>query len=178
MGTSGFDALKAKVSEMADDLDEDVADAASDGLETVKTDAQHELSQNDTNATYQLDGSLTVEQSGSEASLVVDAPHGALTEFGTGPQFGDGGYAIPQSVNGYSAPSGVSSDLVNDIDEWIDAKGITPREVSREQLPWAIAQSIVENGTPAQPYLRPAWYQNKPWLLNGVKRRLRREVRK
>lgn len=47
--------------------------------------------------------------------------------------------------------------------QWIKAKGITPRNpnISEADLPYVIARHIAINGTPAQPYLMPAFESKK-----------------
>jgi hypothetical protein len=50
---------------------------------------------------------------------------------------------------------------VNALKEWSRRKGIDP---------WAVAMSIKKKGTPAQPFLFPAWHKAQKDLLKGLRR--------
>jgi len=52
---------------------------------------------------------------------------------------------------------------VDAIEDWIRVRHIQPNDPSMDErdLAWAIAKSIAEGGTPAQPYMRPAFEHNR-----------------
>lgn len=74
--------------------------------------------------------------------VLVGADYGRMVEEGTGP----GGWPP-----------------VQDLIDWIRVQGITPNdpEMDERDLAFTMARSIAINGTPAQPYLRPAFASKK-----------------
>jgi hypothetical protein len=51
--------------------------------------------------------------------------------------------------------------FVGYIEQWMRRKGITPEKGSYHASAMAISYSIIENGTYAHPFLRPAWFERE-----------------
>lgn len=99
------------------------------------------------------------------------APYGPFVEFGTGSKSDNPASGSYQSIRPphdypagypYEAPA-MSPALVANIIEWVKTKPITPKQgdPSDEELGARIAAEIVEKGTHAHPFLRPAWYKHR-----------------
>ena len=78
------------------------------------------------------------------------------------------GVAYARMVEEGTGPGG--NPPLRSMLDWIQVKRITPRDPSLSPLGLAlvIARSIAEKGTPAQPYLIPAFEQNQPDLARRV----------
>lgn len=88
-----------------------------------------------------------------EHHITAAAEYASFREYGTGP----GGWAIDQGPDGK-----VSFDRLLD---WIRRKDITPREgTSPRSLAYLIARKIAREGTPATPYMEPAFDAVAPKL--------------
>jgi hypothetical protein len=103
----------------------------------------------------------------------ADAPYAAYVEYGTGLR---GLTQSPMSGANFDSPDVAPYDAIR---EWIDTKGITPRQFdSRDALASAIADSIKAFGTRPHPYMRPAWSAHESDLKrahrNGVRQGIRR----
>jgi len=79
----------------------------------------------------------TKQQSASHHQIVADTHYAKYVEEGTG----RGGWVPDQTMM-----------------DWLDVKGITPddEDMSIEQLVYLIQTKIFYNGTPAQPFMKPA----------------------
>jgi len=103
----------------------------------------------------------------------ADAPYAAYVEYGTGLR---GLTQSPMGGANFDAPDVAPYGAIR---EWIDRKGITPRQFdSRDALASAIADSITAFGTRPHPYMRPAWNAHEADLKrahrNGVRQAIRR----
>ena len=63
------------------------------------------------------------------------------------------------------------------IEEWMKAKGLTPKKGSYTESAYAIARTIGRAGTYAHPFLRPAWYKNKYRIRKQIKRAVKNSFR-
>lgn len=77
----------------------------------------------------------------------------------------DYGPMVEQGTGVYG-PEGLPSEIlppVENILDWVKKSGITPRNPGDDQVDvaFAIAQSIAQGGTPAQPFLGPAFDDNR-----------------
>lgn len=110
-----------------------------------------------------------------------------FVEFGTGSRTGetDGSSARFYSESrldgqpiGYpfDSPDGPSSNLVGPILEWVQTKPIISSQpaivVARK-----IAKTIVDVGTYAHPFLRPAWFQQERQIKRAAKQAVKDAVR-
>lgn len=106
------------------------------------------------------------------------APYAPFVEFGTGSRSNDPG---PTSIHSdklnnppagypYESPDFVTEDLVDGIVNWVKTKPITPDDPTDtpRELGEKIAATIVEKGTYAHPFLRPAWYKRRLHIKRGL----------
>lgn len=100
----------------------------------------------------QLTNSIQVRRPDAlSGEVIVGAEHGFYVEHGTG-QFG------PGSAIGLHRMPPVASIL-----DWVKLRQIQPDDpdMSQEDLAFVIAKAIATTGTPAQPFLQPAFDDNK-----------------
>ena len=90
-----------------------------------------------------------VQPNALEGLVVVGVDYGQAVEEGTGAYGPEG------------RPSGKVPPEVH-IEDWIRVKHITPDDpnMDAEDLAFVIARSIAARGTPAQPYMQPAYDEN------------------
>lgn len=97
------------------------------------------------------------------------APYAPFVEFGTGKRTEKAGPGSvrPQTPDRYpagypySSPNVDPNKIVGEILEWVRTKPIVPEKEGEWDTAMAIAQSIVEFGTYAHPFMRPAWFKHK-----------------
>ena len=81
----------------------------------------------------------------------------------TGPFEGTAGPHVDYApmVEQGTGPGGAPS--VEAMDRWIGVKGIEPRDprMTRRDLAYVVARAVRARGTPAQPYLQPAFEGNR-----------------
>lgn len=116
---------------------------------------------------------------GTDASI---APYGPFVEFGTGERTlqshsGSASTQFPHDMPPgfpYESPDVDPQRLAGEITEWVKTKPLVPKNVgTQEALGYVIAESIIEHGTYAHPFVRPAWYKN----VLRVKRTAKKAVR-
>lgn len=175
MPTRGFKSLQRKIQKLESDLADDVSDAARQGAEEVATIARGNVQAQNAVWKSNLFSSIFVSREPSSAHaeyhIKVDVPYAGYVEFGTGsrneatePRFT---YSSPEHTPG----------LTRRITEWVMTKPMFfgPRTSG---VAWAIARSISEKGTRAKPFLRPAWFQGEPLLLQNVRLQFKKSVRR
>lgn len=124
---------------------------------------------------------------GTDADI---APYAPFIEFGTGSRSeksGPGSQRFPTWGVGDSAPAGYPYDapnvnpetLYHDILEWVETKPITPKEDgdSEEDVAMKIASVIVEKGTFAHPFLRPAWFKHRMQVKKAARKAVKKSFR-
>ena len=131
-----------------------------------------------------LRASITVEMvSDEEARIGTNVEYAPYVEFGTG-----GKVSIPIGYESYASQfkgksDGTFTDMVKALAEWVKKKGIvasysikTQRRVGNKAnnekkdnaTAWAIAISIIKKGLRPQPFLIPAFEQEKPKLKSRI----------
>jgi len=158
------DFLKAaeEVGDQPDELEDTITAEMDDAQEDVASDAERNVRKNDSVARGFLGNSISVDTWGAgriptnqlAGPLVtskvvhVGVPYAGYVEKGTGERGGSTPYEAPDSPP------------VQEILQWIEAKGITPRldgpYTTQYELAEAIAFTIVDEGTYAHPFLLPA----------------------
>lgn len=117
---------------------------------------------------------------GTDSSI---APYAAWIEFGTGKRTEDPSDGSYQQIrnpdnypNGfpYESPNIDPEHLVGQVYEWMETKPVSPKKDSMWESAMSITQAIIEKGTHAHPFIRPAWYKNRLKL----KRATRKAVKK
>jgi HK97 gp10 family phage protein len=127
---------------------------------------------------------------GLTGKVIVDASYAPYVEFGTG-----GKVSIPSGYESFAmqykgGKGGTYYDFLLAIIEWVKRKGITPKDSvysvktqrrigSKSQkfdqdvrMAQSIAFSILKKGIRPQPFLIPAYEQEKPKLFNRLKKLL------
>lgn len=176
-----FADLAQKLETLPERAEEAAREEVKDGLESVESRAKRNLDQNGTWWQGDIAQSMTVEPYSDGLhqgySLTVDAHHARYVEFGTGSYFGTSQYPIPSDVSPYDAPGGVTDEMVENIEEWVNTKPVVPRHYeTQSELAQAIAHTIAELGTHAQPYHRPAWYGYRERLIQNIRSAVNDEV--
>lgn len=177
-----FANLAKRVRDLDQDLRDDLGDEANESAKRSKRAAKENLEKKDAIATRELHAGLHVKTpdlflSGQRFTAKVQsrAAHGKLVERGTGV------FSHTDSPFGYDAPSYVNDKFAENIQQWIEAKGVTGRvyspvredDGSPSELAWAIARTIVDQGgTPAQPFMGPAFRQTKSTNTALISQRL------
>lgn len=118
---------------------------------------------------------------GTDSSI---APYAPFIEFGTGKR-GRGSTPSSTSVDtlpphsypqGYpfKSPSNPTEDMIDEITEWVKTKPIISDDAATpEELGIKIAHTIVERGTYAHPFLRPAYYKNQYQIKQAAKKAIK-----
>lgn len=135
--------------------------------------------------------SLDVERTPDGPKLTIGtnaaiAPYAPFVEFGTGSRTEQTfGASLPTYEPDsyppnfpYESPA-MSEGLVRNIVEWVQEKPVIPRDDSMTQkdLGFAIAATIVNKGTYAHPFMRPAWFQHELEIRQAAQNALGKVVR-
>lgn len=173
MTVNGLSSITRTVENLKDNLEDEVNDAVDDTLDATERRAKFRIVSQDAVATTDLyRGFRQVRHpiqhprgNGTRFRLMNTEPHAKFVEWGTGGHFMEGaswGYTPPEKP--YKAPS-YSNRLVRNIVEWIVVKPGFRRSGPPIRMARNIAQSIAFGseadplpGTPAQPFMRPAWF--------------------
>jgi HK97 gp10 family phage protein len=117
------------------------------------------------------------------------APYAGVVEFGSGSRLNkSSAFSLPAPTPDtypysdgypYESPSGVSEGLLDDLEEWVKTKPVVPKKDSDgpEELAQKIAHTIVEKGTYAHPFLRPAWFNHSRIIKQTIRMMVRRAFR-
>lgn len=176
MAVKGLTSLKRKVRHMRDDLGDEVEDAVRRGSESTAAEMRGNVV--DQNAVWKtnLFRSISAEKvpgdSFARFEVSADVPYAAFVEFGTGAKSDP---SAPHRFR-FSAPEHTPR-LTREITEWVMTKPafFGPRT---EEVAWAIAVSISQEGTSASPFLRPAWFVHKPLIIRDSKLAVKRVIRR
>lgn len=176
MPARGFKDLQKKLQRLESDLADEVADAAREGAAEIAASAKSNVQAQNAVWRQNLFNSIFVtEQPGPAHAtyhIEVDVPYAGFVEFGTGSRRDP--TAPPRFT--YGSPEH-TPELTREIAEWVATKPMFfgPRT---EGVAWAIAKTIANKGTHAHPFLRPAWFQGEPLLLQNVRLAFKKEVRR
>jgi hypothetical protein len=179
MGVRGLSGLRRKVSQMERNLGDNVESAVRDQATSVAADAQRNVATHNTVWSGDLYNSIGVTRgvyrgNGTRYVIEADEPYAAFIEYGTGMR-GDS-----------SAPPKFQFDSPNDSDygfvfaniwSWVQSKPVffgprTPNTAAQ------ITETIIEQGTFAHPFMRPAWFTGKPMLVQRAGYAAKRTVRR
>lgn len=112
----------------------------------------------------QLRASIQAKTGGlAKAEVAVNSKYAPYVEFGTKERAD-----IPSELTQYASQfkgtgTGGFDKLVRKIERWASKKNIDPRAV------YPIALSIAKKGIGAQPFLFPAYFQERPRLIEKLK---------
>jgi len=98
------------------------------------------------------------------------ARYAPYVEFGTG-----GKVSIPNGFQDYAAQfkgktNGTFKDMVLALTDWVQKKGITGKGKNARSVAYAIALSILRKGLRPQPFLIPAFEQEKSKLIQRIEK--------
>lgn len=176
MGVRGMKGLQRKVQRMKRDLGDEVEDAVESGARRTAAEMQRNVAQKNTVWRGNLYRAIRYRKqpSASYASFIIEAntPYAGFVEFGTGAR-GDQ-TAPPQFRYGSPSPSDFG-EVLGAIVDWVETKPVFfgPRTFG---VATAIAERIVEQGTHAHPFMRPAWFKQKPAIKRDAGYAVRRVV--
>lgn len=179
MTVKGMRSLKRKLNNMQD-MEDDAASEVREHSAKAAVEAKKEVAEGNNIWTMNLWRSIYYTEKptpkGTRFEVLADAPYARFVEFGTGSRWGTGGYSVPDTIDHYSSPP-LTGGLINDIRSWVFTKPyfVGPRS---EAMAQAIAHSIAEHGTHAHPFMRPAWFRTKPFMLADVEKAVRMNVRR
>lgn len=113
-----------------------------------------------------LTNAISGQQPSSVEGLVI-----AATNYARAVEEGTGVYGLSAAPSGRMPP-------VQHILEWVRVKRIAPREPGMDErdLAWAIARRIAARGTPAQPFMRPAYEQHAGRAMRAIDAAIRRAL--
>lgn len=115
-------------------------------------------------ATSQLVNSISsVQPNALEGLVFAGVAHAQAVEQGTGV------FGVAVRPSGKTPP-------VQRIEDWIKVRRITPRDpkMDTRDLAWAIAQAIGRTGTPAQPFMRPAYVDHYASAVRRIQATIKR----
>lgn len=179
MGLQGYQSLRRKVTNIRDDLDDNVNDAVSKATSQISAEAKRQVAMWDAvwkrnlyESIYSTDLTWTVDV--KRHKVVARAPYAAFVEFGTGSRRDP---STPYSFR-FDSPDEEDYGIVfSNIMWWVNTKPMflgsrTPGTAA------AITETIIEHGTYAQPFMRPAWHQNQFAPTGYAKAAMKRTVRR
>jgi len=190
MPVSNGDAVAEQVADLADDLDDGIDDGTNEGMGDVAQDMRLLIENNDSVASGRLVGNARPEplarpSAAGTARISFPAVYWYV-EMGTGAAGASD--TLPDSRS-FPAPSHSSIEMLDNLQSWIDDKGIVGTDYDEQAsagngawspLAVAIAEAIVDFGTEPHPFVRPVWYSNrgKVHVRSEVARRINRAIRR
>ena len=161
---SGMKELEGKLDNLTIALKQGVSDEINASALKIQSDAKKLAPVN----FGQLRNSIALTKD-SELTYTVsaNASYSAYVEFGTGPQVN-----APADFKSYAQQfkgksGGSFKDMVEALTLWVKAKGIGNGK-NQKGLAYIIALSILRKGLRPQPFLIPAYEQEKPKLIQNI----------
>ena len=161
---SGMKELEGKLDNLTIALKQGVSDEINASALKIQSDAKKLAPVN----FGQLRNSIALTKD-SELTYTVfaNASYSAYVEFGTGPQVN-----VPADFKSYAQQfkgksGGSFKDMVEALTLWVKAKGIGNGK-NQKGLAYIIALSILRKGLRPQPFLIPAYEQEKPKLIQNI----------
>jgi hypothetical protein len=186
---SDFDDLRDTIDAIEETAQEQVSEHVDAGMADVSDAASREAQRRDLNATGRLMAELALAPSGGDLSdntiarSKIELPEQyKYLEYGTGTRGRVAGQILEDPTDTPDFPS-PANPPVEQILDWMLAKGVPPRTGSYYASAEAIAQDIALHGTTPKPFLRSAW--RRTWRdvyeavidgLDDVGREVRKEV--
>ena len=161
---SGIKELEGKLNNLSTALKVDVSDEINASALKIENQAKRLAPVN----FGQLRNSIALTKAGELTySVAANASYSAYVEFGTGPQVN-----VPADFKSYAQQfkgksGGSFKDMVEALTLWVKAKGIGNGK-NQKGLAYIIALSILRKGLRPQPFLIPAYEQEKPKLIQNI----------
>lgn len=185
LNLSGMENLTKRLKTIQDDLTKGVAEEISASTMKIEKDAKRNAPVNIGTLRQSIHGESTLN--GMTGKVTVDASYGAYVEFGTG-----GKVKIPAGYEDFAAQfkgksGGSLEDFIRALTLWVKRKGLagtysvktsrrlgskSVKESQDEKLARFLAIKILKNGIRPQPFLIPAYEDEKPKLFNRLKKLL------
>jgi HK97 gp10 family phage protein len=189
---TGLPNLMKRLKTIEDDLTKGVAQEISASTLKIERDAKRNAPVNFGTLRRSIHAESTLN--GLTGKVIVDASYAPYVEFGTG-----GKVSVPSGYEAFAmqfkgVKSGTYYDFLMAIVEWIKRKGIRPNDAtysvkipmktirrtgSKSQkfdqdvrMAERIAYAILKKGIRPQPFLIPAYEEEKPKLFNRLKKLL------
>lgn len=179
---TGLDQLKNTFGKIENDLTTGLSDELKASVMVIASDAKRRAPKN----FGTLAQGIGFAGTGLTWDAFATASYAAYLEFGTG-----GKVVIPPGYESFAAQykggsGGTFKEMVNAIALWVRRKGIvgtysikTQRRTGTKTMQadqdmkaaYAIAISILRNGIPPQPFMIPAFEEEKPKLIERLKKR-------
>lgn len=165
---TGFNELEGKLKDLTVTLEKGVSDEINASALKIQSDAKKLAPVN----LGQLRNSISLTKE-TELTYTVsaNASYSAYVEFGTGPQVN-----VPADFKTYAQQfkgqsGGKFKDMVEALTLWVKRKGIGNGK-NDKGLAYVIALSILRKGMRPQPFLIPAFEQEKPKLIERLNKLL------
>lgn len=166
---------------MRSDLGDEVADAVEDQADATAARAKQNVivdnsfwTGNLLNSIYVRDSAMSRTSGIRRFEVLADVPYAALLEFGTGAR---GDPTAPPKFD-FDSPNPVYFDeVLGNIADWVFTKPFFhgPRTLG---IAAKITETIIEEGTVPHPYMRPAWFQQKPQMVMAAGLAAKKVVRR
>lgn len=187
-----IESVISDIDDVKDDLRHEVRKRVGAAMATLQADvAAYVL--NDPHVTGQLFSAIKGENNtaGEELEFKVYtdpkiAPYAAIVEFGSGSRSDVAWRGAPNAGPPDTYPLGFpfSAPNINNlsgfayyIEQWMRAKGVTPKYESYRASSLAIAKVIDQRGNYAHPYMRPAWFDNELYIRKAAESAVKNAVR-
>ena len=185
LNLSGMENLTKRLKTIEDDLTKGVAEEISASTMKIEKDAKRNAPVNIGTLRQSIHGESTLN--GMTGKVTVDASYGAYVEFGTG-----GKVKIPSGYEEFAGQfkgksGGSLEDFIKALTLWVKRKGLagtysvktsrrlgskSTKQSQDEKLARFLAIKILKNGIRPQPFLIPAYEDEKPKLFNRLKKLL------
>lgn len=177
MGLQGYQSTRRSIESIRDNLGDNVHDAVKSATEETAAEAKRQVAMWDAIWTRDLYGSIGAtwmrwDTDVRRYKIQARQPYAKYVEYGTGLRGENGRHGL----GGYASPS--ESDfgtLFGNILSWVETKPgfIGPRTPSTAA---AITHTIIDQGTYAQPFMRPAWHSGEREVLGSARVAMRMTV--
>ena len=185
LNLSGMDNLTKRLKTIQDDLTKGVAEEISASTLKIERDAKRNAPVNVGTLRQSIHAESTLN--GLTGKVIVDVPYGAYIEFGTG-----GKVSIPSGYESFASQfrgksGGTMEEFIQALTLWVKRKGLAGtysvksgkrlgsksiRQSQDEKLARFLAIKILRNGIRPQPFLIPAYENEKPLLFKRLTRLL------
>ena len=182
LNLSGMDNLTKRLKTIKDDLTKGVAEEISASTLKIEKDAKRNAPVNLGTLRQSIHGESTIN--GMTGKVIVGASYGAYVEFGTG-----GKVSIPVGYEDFAGQfrgksGGTLEEFITALTLWVKRKGLAGtysvktgrrlgsnviRKSEDEKLARFLAIKILKNGIRPQPFLIPAYEDEKPKLFKRLK---------
>lgn len=174
MRVEGVDRLLRQMQQLGGDYEKAAKGEVQANARLISSEAKKKAPANFGKLKQSIGPEKTPQTKGLNWSIVARESYAAYVEFGTGIKV-DVPVEMAEIAQQFKGGStGNFDEFLDSIKDWADKKGIKPNigvdpdQYDYEQMYYLIAVSILNNGLRPQPYLYPAWKENKDKLLPAL----------